>query len=40
MCQYTEYKLSALQVSISEENTLNATTHQFITANISGCELK
>ena len=32
LCQWTEYKLSALQVRISEENTLNATTHQFITA--------
>jgi len=28
------YKLSALQVMISEENELNATTQQFITANI------
>jgi len=33
----TEYKLSALQASISEENTINATTQQFITAKISGC---
>jgi len=40
MCHFTEYKLSALQVTISEENTLNATTHQFITAKISGCALK
>jgi len=39
MC-YTEYKLSALQVRISEENTLNATTQQIITAKISGCALK
>jgi len=36
----TEYKLSALQVRISEENKLNATTQQFITAKISGCGLK
>jgi len=34
------YKLSALQVRISEENTLNATTQQFITAKISGDALK
>jgi len=40
MCHCTEYKLSALQVRISEENTLNATTQQFITAKISGCALK
>ena len=33
-------KLSALQVRISEENTLNATTQQFKTAKISGCTLK
>jgi len=33
-------KLSALQVRISEENKLNATTQQFITAKISGCALK
>jgi len=32
-----EYKLSAIQASISEENTINATTQQFITAEISGC---
>jgi len=36
----TEYKLSALQVRISEENKINATTQQFITAKISGCALK
>ena len=36
----TEYKLSALQVTISEENKLNATTRQFITAKISGSMLK
>jgi len=36
----TEYKFSALQVRLSEENKLNATTQQFITAKISGCALK
>jgi len=36
----TEYKLSVLQVRISEGNTLNAATQQFITAKISGCALK
>jgi len=36
----TEYKLSALQVKISEENKLNATTQQFTTAKMSGCALK
>ena len=40
MCHCTEYKLLALQVRISEENALNATTQQFITAKISGCALK
>jgi len=35
-----EYQLSALQASISEVNTINATTQQFITAKISGCALK
>jgi len=40
MCHCTEYKLSALQVRISEENKLNSTTQQFITAKISGCALK
>jgi len=40
MCQCTEYKLSPLQVMISKENNLNATTQQFITAKISGCVLK
>jgi len=39
MSQCTEYKLSALQVRISEENKLNATTQQFITAKIPGCVL-
>ena len=32
MCHCTEYKLSALQVRLSEKNKLNATTQQFITA--------
>ena len=36
----TEYKPKAIQVRISEENKLNATTQQFITAKISGCALK
>jgi len=40
MCHSTEYKLSALQVRILEENKLNATTQQFITAKTSGCALK
>jgi len=40
MHHWTEYKLSALQVRISEENTLKATTQQFITVKISGCVLK
>jgi len=40
MCQFTEYKLSTLQVRISEENKRNATTQQFITAKISGCVSK
>jgi len=40
MCHCTEYKLSALQVTISEENKLNATTQQFIIAKISVCALK
>ena len=40
MCYCTEYKLSALQVTISEENTFNATRQQFITAKISGWALK
>jgi len=31
-----EYQLSVLQASISEENTINARTQQFITAKISG----
>jgi len=36
----TEYKLSALQVRISEENILNAAIQQCTTAKISGCTLK
>ena len=32
MCHCTEYKLSALQVRISDENKLNATTQEIITA--------
>jgi len=40
MCHCTEYKLSALQVGISDENKLNPTTQQFITAKISGFALK
>jgi len=40
MCHCTEYKLPALQVVISEENKLNATTLRFVTAKISGCVLK
>ena len=40
MCHCTEYKLSALQVTISEENKLNSTTQQFLNAIISGCALK
>jgi len=31
-CHCTEYKLSAFQVWISEENKLNAATREFITA--------
>ena len=40
MCHCTEYKLSALQVRISEETISNATTQQLITAKISGCAWK
>jgi len=40
VCHCTENKLSALQVTISTENKLNATTQQFITAKISGSTLK
>ena len=34
------YKLSALPARISEENAINSTTEQFISAKISGCTLK
>jgi len=37
---FAEYQLSALQASVSEVNTINTTTQQFITAKISGCALK
>ena len=40
MCHCIEYKLSALQVTISEENKLNPRTQQFIIAKIPGCALK
>jgi len=40
MCHCTEYKLLALQVRISEDTTLNATTQQFVPARISGCAVK
>ena len=40
MSHCTEYKLSVLQIRLSEKNKLNATTQQFITAKISGCALK
>jgi len=40
MRHWTECKLSALQVRLSEENKLNATTQQFIIAKLSGCALK
>jgi len=40
MCFCIEYKLSALQVRISEENTLNATAQQFLSEKISGWALK
>ena len=39
-CYCTEYKPSALQVRISEENTLVATTQQFIAEKISRWALK
>jgi len=32
MCHCTEYKLSALQVRISEENNLSAAAQEFMTA--------
>jgi len=40
ICHGTGYKLSTLQVRVTEENKYNATTQQFITAKISGCPLK
>ena len=40
MSHCTEYKLWALQVRLSEKNTINATTQQFISTKISGCALK
>ena len=40
MCHCTEYRLSVLQVRISEVNKLNAGTKQFITAKISSFVLK
>jgi len=40
MRHWSEYKLLVLQVRILEENRLNATTQQFITAKISGCALR
>jgi len=40
MCHCTRYKISALQVGISDENKLSPTTQLFITAKISGCALK
>ena len=39
MCHCTEYKLSALQVRLSQENKIYATTQQFITAKMPGCTL-
>jgi len=40
MCHCTAYQLLALKVRVSEVNTLNATTQQFITAKILGYALK
>ena len=40
MCHCTEYKLLLHHVRLSEENTLNAETQQFITAKISDWALK
>jgi len=36
MCYCINYKLSALQVSIWEQNTLTVTTEQFTTVKTSG----
>jgi len=40
MCHCTEYKIIALEIRLSEENKLNPTTQEFITAKISSCALK
>jgi len=40
MCHWIYYKLSALQARLSQENKLNATTQQLITAKIKDCALK
>jgi len=40
ICHCTEYKLLALQVTISQEKELDALTQQFILAKISDCALK
>ena len=40
MCDCTEYKLSALEARLSEENKFDATTQQFITAKPTGCTLQ
>ena len=40
MCHCAEYKLLALQVRVSEENTLNATNTAVHNCKISGCALK
>jgi len=40
MRHWTAYKLSALQVKILVENKLKAMTQQFVSAKMSGCELK
>jgi len=40
ICHCTEYKLSALQVRLSEKNKLKAKTLQFISAKTSDCALK
>jgi len=39
MCHCIEYNVSALQVTISEENKINATTQQLITAKMPACVL-
>ena len=40
MCHSAEYILPALEVRLSEENKLYATTQQLIAAKTSGCILK